>query len=913
MMETRGNKDVENCKHVQLKSAISGDPGRMFKALFTHDQEMLMRTIFAVGLIAAALLLCLADRSVAAEGLPSYARLADIPIPGRPMRIAVDASGNFIVGESGKKYVSRYAPDGALLGRLALSSAPTAIKASSDGLLYIGLHDKIEIYHDVKLLRTVTGISRPASIEVSSTGTIYALDADRYCITIISPAGDTAVWGDHNSFGSDLRDMALDELHNELYVLDRNQVADDSYVWRVQVFDLQGNLLRSFSHYGYATEGTLVSASSLVVDEQRRVYVADNVQNIIGVFDYSGNYLGSLHDTVNPYYNPVDMAYRNDRLYVTSFLGNKVTVLGLEGYADLAIVPQKLDLKVQGSSVSGDRTVRLNSTGNSYLLWSAVSDSGWLSLSKASGSIGGGLADEADVAVNTSGLDAGKHTGTITFTFNGGSKSLGVTVDVLSLPVLTASPASLALQADAGTTASRQATIELSNDLSGTLTWTAASDSTWLGISPASGLSNALTPATITINTAGLASGIYRGQISVSTAGRSGSPSMLSVDLTVIATNTIQVVTNNADAIFSISGPQSFKGSGTSWSASNIADGTYTIAYGEVSGLKTPMSEALTVAGGNTIIFNGNYWAIRPESIIATQDGRKDTTTVKIFDIYGSVREFVAFEKMLGGLVTAVGDLDGDGVNEIAATIHNGRSRVGVFDLAGRPLATFAAFTGSSTYDISTSDLDNDGLAELIVSKSSGAPAIRVLSFNYGNVIDTGIDFMPYEDTKGSNLLVAAGDIDGDGITEIVTVLSIGRTTLMRIWAPDTADVPGAWSISLKKEVRLDMKPRTSLTGLAVKPAAGSSADNVMIMRDDGSMIIVDGSGVAREVSLAVRNITDLAAGDVNGDGNSEIITGMKDGTVKVFTSDGTEVRSIKAYKTKSGVRVSAGIAEGAD
>jgi len=904
---------VKNCKHVQLRSAISGDPGRMFKALFPHAEEMLLRTIFAIGLIAAALLLCLADRSVAAEGLPSYARLADIPIPGRPMRIAVDASGNFIVGESGRNYAARYSSDGSSLGRISLASSPTAIKASADGLLYIGLPGKIEIYNGANLLKTINGISRPVAIEVSSSGMIYALDADRYCITIISPAGRATVWGDHNSFGSDLRDLALDEQNNELYVLDRNQAADDAYVWRVQVFDLQGNLLRGFSHYGYGTEGTLVSASSLVVDGQRRVYIADNVQNIIGVFDQSGNYLGALHDTANPYYNPVDMEYRNDRIYITSFLGKKGTVLGLEGYADLSLSPRQPGLKVQGSYVSGERSITLSSVGSGELVWSAATDSGWLSLGRTSGTIRGGLTDQTDVSVNPAGLEIGRHTGTITFTFNGGSSTMRVIVDVLAPPLLTVSPAGLVMQADAGTTASGQAAITLSNDLSGDMTWTAASDSRWLSVSPASGMSNALTPVIVTVNAAGLAPGLYRGNISVDTAGPAGSRTTLSVDLRVTATNTIQVVTSNADATFSISGPQSFSGSGTDWSVSNIADGSYTITYGEVSGLKTPMPETLTVAGGNTITFNGNYEAVSPESIFVTQDGRKDTTAVKIFAINGNVREFVAFEKKLGGLVTAVGDVNGDGVNEIAATIRNNRSRVGVFDLSGRPLAVFAAFAGNGTYDIGTADLDGDGSAELIVTKSSGAPVIRVLSFNYGNVIDTGISFMPYEDIKGSNLLVGAGDVDGDGNREIVTVLSVGKTVLLRIWAPNTADAPGAWTISLKMEVRLEMKPRTSLTGLAVKPAAGSSADDVMIMRDDGSMIILGTTGVPREVTLAARGITDMAAGDVNRDGNSEIITGLKDGTVKIFAPDGTEIRAMKAFKTKSGVRVSAGIAEGAE
>ncbi|MBI5632333.1 MAG: hypothetical protein HZA15_02500 [Nitrospirae bacterium] len=903
---------MKNCRPFELR--CTGHDAKLISASnFIEGQGMLKRLIVAAAMIVALLLSFMPDGSFAEGSISEYKRLADLALPGRPVRASVDATGNIYAVEAGRPYLAKYSAFGEFLGSMPLSSVPTAIKVAADGLLYVGLKDKIEIYNGTTLLRTITGISHPVSIDVAISGAMYVVDLKHYCVKIVSPSGDITVVGDYKVFGSDLRDLVIDEPNNELYVLDRNEPASDLYVWRVQTFDLSGNFLRSFSHYGYAAEGTLISASSLIVDEQRRVYVADNVQNIIGVFDHTGNHLGSLYDAANPYYNPVEMEYRNNRLYFLSFLGNRVTVLGLAGYADLAVLPGKVDLEVQGPYLKGEKAITISNTGSGNLQWSAASDADWLALSKTSGSIGGGLQDQAEIAVNTSGLLPGRHTGKITFAFNGGVSYLGVTVDVLPPPVLTVSPAGMELQAEAGAAVSAQATIELSNDLSGSLVWTASSDREWLSISPATGRSHELTPAIVTVNTAGLVPGIYTGRISITSDGMPGSPSEISIKLVVVATNMIQVATNNENAVFSISGPQSFSGSGSSWSASNIADGAYTITYGEVSGLKTPMPETKTVAGGNTITFTGNYEEMRPASIVVTLGGSNDATNVKLMDLHGIVNEFVAFKKMRGGVVTAAGDLDGDGMIEIAATIHHGRSRVGVFDQSGRPLAAFSAFPGNGTYDISTADLDNDGAAELIVSKSSGTPEIRVLSFNKGSVTDTGIHLTPYGDTEFSSLLVGAGDIDGDGSREVVTVLASGKTILIRVWEPEMSAGPGAWTVSLKKEVCLEVKPRTILRGLALKATGNSAADDIMIMRHDGSMIMVGPDNIVREVSLAAAyGVSDMSAEDVNGDGQIEIITGLKDGTVKVFALDGTELKSIKAFRTNSGARV-AGIPEGVD
>jgi len=72
---------------------------------------------------------------------------------------------------------------------------------------------------------------------------------------------------------------------------------------------------------------------------------------------------------------------------------------------------------------------------------------------------------------------------------------------------------------------------------------------------------------------------------------------------------TINVSTDNASATFTITGPQTLSGSGTTWSKTLATIGTYIITYGAIAGYTTPASEAKTLTEGSSITFTGSYVA----------------------------------------------------------------------------------------------------------------------------------------------------------------------------------------------------------------------------------------------------------------------------------------------------------------
>ena len=77
----------------------------------------------------------------------------------------------------------------------------------------------------------------------------------------------------------------------------------------------------------------------------------------------------------------------------------------------------------------------------------------------------------------------------------------------------------------------------------------------------------------------------------------------------------ISVSTNLEDATFTITGPETYSGSGTSWSKSNVPVGTYTIHYGDVPGYSTPPPETKKLASGGEIEFRGTYRDIEEPQI----------------------------------------------------------------------------------------------------------------------------------------------------------------------------------------------------------------------------------------------------------------------------------------------------------
>jgi hypothetical protein len=229
------------------------------------------------------------------------------------------------------------------------------------------------------------------------------------------------------------------------------------------------------------------------------------------------------------------------------------------------------------------------------------------------------------------------------------------------------------------------------------------------------------------------------------------------------------------------------------------------------------------------------------------------------------IRSFFAYDPTFtGGVRVAVGDVNGDGIPDVITVPGpGGGSDVRVWDgNTGALIRAFLAY-GPSVFSgayVAAGDVNGDGFADIIIgADTGGGPHVVVVSGRDNSIL---YSFMAYETDFFGGVRVAAGDINGDGKADIITAAGPGG-------GPHVKAFSGADVALLQSFFAYD--PTSFFGGVYV------------------------------------------AAGDLDGDGKADIITGAGAGGgphVKVFSgATGSLLQSFFAYDPASffgGVRVAA-------
>lgn len=143
---------------------------------------------------------------------------------------------------------------------------------------------------------------------------------------------------------------------------------------------------------------------------------------------------------------------------------------------------------------------------------------------------------------------------------------------------------------------------------------------------------------------------------------------------------------------------------------------------------------------------------------------------VRVFSPTGKAEaSFFAYDKNLrGGVSVALADLDNDGQDEIITGPGKGdNSGVKVFSLAGKLKSSFKPYGEkfNGGINVAAGDVNGDGLAEIVtVPASSGGPHVRVFSAA-GKALNS---FFAFAESYRGGLRVSVSDIDGDGEADIL-------------------------------------------------------------------------------------------------------------------------------------------------
>lgn len=179
---------------------------------------------------------------------------------------------------------------------------------------------------------------------------------------------------------------------------------------------------------------------------------------------------------------------------------------------------------------------------------------------------------------------------------------------------------------------------------------------------------------------------------------------------------------------------------------------------------------------GGAVALSGDIDSDGEREIIAAP-GKNGGPQVRIFSFDGNLKkQFFAYDKKYrGSLALAAADINGDGSAEILTAIaSNNKNQVKIFNGQGELLSTIIlpGEKWASVPSLVAQDIDNDGQVEIIVGRGLGSlPQVEIFD-KLGN---KEVGWLAYAKTFRGGVRLAVGDVDGDGIKEIITSPASGK------------------------------------------------------------------------------------------------------------------------------------------
>ena len=302
----------------------------------------------------------------------------------------------------------------------------------------------------------------------------------------------------------------------------------------------------------------------------------------------------------------------------------------------------------------------------------------------------------------------------------------------------------------------------------------------------------------------------------------------------------------------------------------------------------------ISVKGNSSETGNYSISYTTVDGLVATTPGSNMTAQVRVFNASNSLELFsyVAYGAFTGGAFVDLGDVNGDGIADIITAANAGAGphvRV-VSGANGADLMSFYAYDPQfgGGVRIAAGDVNGDGKDDIItVPGTGGGPHIRVFAAMSGSIIH---EFYAYSSQFTGGVYVASADVDDDGKADIITATGPGVGPHVRV-------ISGADGSTQLHSFYAYVPQFTG--GVFV-----ASAD----VNDDGHADIITGPGAGGGPHVRVFDGTNgseiagfmaydsqflggvrVGAADVNDDGHADIITGPGSAAahVRIISGDG--------------------------